>query len=238
MPHAENPSAEYTEIAEKIRSGEFFRESRNMYDFTVHDPMVERYLYLLISGLAAAILIVAIIAVNGLYPLKGSVPFIVSSNNIVEDRPNIHSLIAKKGESPSAAVLRFVAQNYVKLREEYDINTFDRNVNGVQSQSSPELFQEYQQQSAPSNPESPIAQYQRHSRRTVNVLYTRQTGADSMEVTFEATVISKTEVKKSHWQANMTFNYTGIALDETTGKVKPFTFVVTGYKVKRLQDIK
>jgi type IV secretory pathway component VirB8 len=234
----EKPSEESTEVAEKIRSGEFFREMHAMYDFSIHDPMVERYVYLLISLLAGLIFLVSVVAVNGLYPLKVSIPFIVSSNDIVEDRPHIRSLITQKGESVSTAVLRFVAQNYVMIREEYDINTFDRDVNGVKSQSSPQTFEEYQRLSDPGNPESPIAQYQRHSKRKVEVLFTRQTGDNSMEVTFEATVIGKTDIKKSNWQANMTFNYSGIALDQSTGKVKPFTFTVTGYKVKRLQDVK
>jgi type IV secretion system protein VirB8 len=238
MALREDHSEEHSEVAEKIRSGEFFRESRAMYDFSVHDPMVERYLYVIISVLAGVIFFISISAVHGLYPLKTSVPFIVNSNNIVEDRPNIRTLITQKGEDASTALLRFVVQNYVTLREEYDINIIDRDANGIKAQSNEATFAEYQKLTDPANPESPIAQYQRHSTRKITVLFTRQLSPTTMEVTFEAAVISKDEIKKSNWQANITFNYSGIALDENTGKTKPFTFVVTSYKVKRLQDIK
>jgi type IV secretion system protein VirB8 len=234
----QKPTDEHTEVAEKIRSGEYFREARAMYDFAVHDPMAERYFYVLVCALAGIIFLASIVAVNGLYPLKRSVPFIVNSMNITEDYPNIRTLISQKDETASTAVLRFVIKNYVVLHEEYDINTFDRNGNGVKSQSTEAVFAEYQRLTNPTNPESPIALYQRHSRRSINVLSTRQTGNDSIEAVFEATVIGKNEVKKSRWQANITFNYSGVALDESTGKVKPFTFTVTGYKVKRLQDVK
>jgi type IV secretion system protein VirB8 len=234
MPPVQKPSSEYTEVAEKIRSGEFFRESRAMYDFTVHNPMAERYFYVLVCALAGIIFLASIVAVNGLYPLKRAVPFIVSSTNIAEDFPNIHTLTAQKNEDPSGAVLRFVIKNYVLLRESYDINTFDRNTNGIKSQSSEQVFAEYQRLTSPTNPESPIALYQRHSRRVVTVLSTRQLNETTIEATFEATVIGKTDVKKSAWQANITFNYSGIALDESTGRVKPFTFTVTSYKAKRL----
>src|SRR5436190_934868 len=91
---------EQMEIAEKIRSGEFFQESREMYDVAIHDPMAERYLYLLITSFSALIFLIAFIAVRGLYPLQVTVPFIVSSNNLVDELPNIHSLITYKGEDP------------------------------------------------------------------------------------------------------------------------------------------
>jgi len=238
MSAVKEDSAELHEVADKIRRGEFFRESRAMYDFTVHDPMIERYLYVLISVLAGIILFISVIAVKGLYPLTSSIPFIVSSSNIVEDQPSIRPLLAQKGESVSFAVLRYVVQNYVTLREEYDINTFDRDANGVKSQSSEDVAYEYERLSNPSNPESPIAQYQRHSKRKIAVLFTNQLTPDNMEIMFEATIIGKNEIKKSHWQANIAFQYSGIALDEETGKTKPFNFVVTQYTVKRLQDIK
>jgi type IV secretion system protein VirB8 len=238
MQPVQKPSDEHIEIGEKIRSGEFFRESRLMYDFAVHDPMAERYFYLLVSVLSGFVLLAGIIAVNGLYPLKHSMPFIVSSTNITDEYPSIHSLLTIKNESASAAVLRFVIQNYVTLREEYDIDKFDRNTSGIKSQSTPQVFEEYQRLTSPTTPESPITLYQRHSKRNIQVLSTRQLSDSTMEATFEATVISKTDVKKSSWQANITFNYSGIALDESTGKVIPFTFTVTGYKVKRLQDVK
>lgn len=234
----QKPSDEHIEVAEKIRSGEYFREARGMYDITVHDPMVERYYYLFVSALAGFIFFVSIIAVHGLYPLKRSIPFIVNTTNIAEDYPHIHSLLSRKGEDPNAALLQFLVKNYVTLREEYNIDTFDRNANGIKSQSTESLFAEYQNQTSPTNPDSPIALYQRHSRRTVSVFSARQMSDGSMEVTYEATVIGKLDAKKSMWQANMTFNYTGIALDESTGKVKPFTFTVTGYKAKRLQDVR
>lgn len=234
-----NIPEDHAEIAERIRSGEFFRESRTMYDFGVHDPMVERYLYVLITSIAILILMVAIFAARGLYPLQRSVPFIVSSNNVVEDLPLIKTIIAYKGESASDAVLRFVVENYVTLREEYNIENFDRGVNGIKSQSTADVFQEFQKQIDPRNPESPITLYQRHSRRTISILSSKLLPENAgMEVAFEATVESKTEIKKSRWQADIAFNYTGVTIDQDTGQVTPPEFIVTQYRVKRPQDIK
>lgn len=233
------PPEDYTAIAEKIRSGEFFRESRRMYDIDVHDPMTERYLYLLITAVSGLIFFIAILATNRFYPLQRSVPFIVSTQNIADDIPVIRSLLTYKGEDASNALLRFIVQNYVTLRESYDIDSFDRNVSGIKSQSTEEVLKEFQHQVDPRNPESPITLYQRHSTRRVVVVSSKWIGGENptIEVTYEAIVEGRGEIKKSRWLANISFNYSGIALDEKE-QVKPVTFMVTEYRTKRLQDIK
>ena len=59
-----------------------------------------------------------------------------------------------------------------------------------------------------------------------------------MEVLIEASVDSRTDVKKSHWRVNMSFNYSGVELDDKSDTMKPMNFIVTAYHSKRLQDIK
>lgn len=230
---------EQQRIAEKVKSGEYFREARGMYDTSVHDPMAERYLYVFITALSIITLLIALYASHALYPLNTSVPFIVSSNNIVDDLPRIRSLLAYKGEKPNDAIQRFMVTNYVLFREEYDIDTFDRNISGIKLQSAEPLVKEFMQQIDPRNPESPITLYQRHSTRRVAISSSRLLGdGNEMEVYYIATVEGKGEVKKSRWKANVTFKYSGIALDEETGKVVPMKFLVTQYRTKRIQDIK
>ncbi len=238
MPSAE----EQMLIAEKVRSGEYFREARSMYDLSVHDPMADRYLYVFVTALSLLIFLIAFIAAQELYPLQRSIPFIVKTDDIVDELPRIHNLITKSGESPSDAVLRFLVDNYVIFREEYDIDHLDRDMSGVAGQSTPALFKLYQRAINPSNPESPIALYQRHSRRIITIESERRQPDDpsAMRVIYEATVDTyadtRIDIKKSRWQADIAFNYGGVALDEKTGKVKPLQFVVTRYRNKRIQD--
>jgi len=236
-PYVAQRVKNYLGIAEKVRTGEYFREARSMYDLGVHDPMAERYIYVFVTFIAFTILVISLLGVQSLYPLNTEVQLIVSTRDPYEDLPHIQSLQISKNEDPSEALLRFLTKHYVVVREEYDIQTFDRDVNGVKSQSSDAVTKEFQQFIDPRNPESPITQYQRHSRRRITILSTRRLPPDSMEVLFEATVDSKNDIKKSHWRANLSFQYSGVELDEKTGKVKPFAFVVTSYHSKRLQDV-
>jgi type IV secretory pathway component VirB8 len=176
--------------------------------------------------------------VQGLYPLQTPIPFIVSSTNIVEDIPHIHTLLTNKDDNPSDALLGFLVQNYIGLAEDYDIDTFDRNISGVKSQSSESVFKQFHASVEQRNPQSPVNLYQRHSTRKINVLKMNKLSESSMQVIYEALVESKDDVKKSHWEANISFSYSGIALDEKTGRAKPVSFTVTQYRTKRLQDEK
>lgn len=231
--------ADYRAVADKVRTGEYFRESRSMYDTMVHDPMTDRYFFIFLTVLSLLGLIVAFIGMRMLYPLQVSVPFAYQAQNLAEDMPYIKTLLAHKGEDPGEALLRFLVQNYVVAREEYDIAAFDRDVSGVSAQSDKTVLNEYRHAVDPANPESPLALYQRHSKRRIDIISSRRLDGDfGMEVLYEATVISKTEAKKSRWQADIAFQYGGLALDEDTGKAKPIDFIVTDYRTKRLQDTK
>src|SRR5688572_4787695 len=121
-------SRAHLEIAKKVRTGEYFREARTMYDVLLHDLMAERYFYVFITGMALLSLAIAFFAVQSLYPLRTPVPFIVSTSDSVEDLPRIRTVIGIRGENPSDALARFLVQNYITFREEYDISSFDRNV--------------------------------------------------------------------------------------------------------------
>ena len=109
---------EYIEISEKVRSGEYFREVRRVIDSDLHDPMTDRYWYILLTIPSIIIVIIVIFALQSLYPLNPEVPFIYGINDIMEDSPHIKSLIEVSGEGADAALQRFVVSNYVKEREE------------------------------------------------------------------------------------------------------------------------
>lgn len=236
------PAEEQLIIAEKVRSGEYFREARQMYDLSVHDPMTDRYFYIFLTVLALIIFFIAFTAARGLYPLDSSLPFIVKTNDIVDDLPHIRPLITRSGESASDAVLHFLVSNYVTFYEEYDIEHLDRDMSGIGSQSVPPVFNAYKQLMNPANPNSPIALYQRHSRRviTIDSMRPQPDNSSVMQVFYTAEVDtygdSRIDIKKSRWEADIAFNYSGVALDKNTGKVNPLRFIVTQYHTKRVQD--
>jgi type IV secretion system protein VirB8 len=238
MKYQEPSPEEYLNIAEKVRSGEYFREAQAMYDVTVNDPMAERYFYIALTIVALITALAAFYAAQALYPLSRSTPFIYKANDPVEEVPHIRSLKEYQGQAPDEAVLHFMIANFVRLYEEYSIKTLDRSLSGIQSQASDKVFAAYQVLMNPNNPDSPVMRYQRHSIRTIQVVSVKNVEGtkDQCEAIFDAVEQGREEAKKTRFVANITFRYSGIQLDEGKNTIKPIEFQVTEYHTRRIQD--
>ncbi len=232
---------ESLEIADKVRSGEYFRDARTMADFDLHNPMSERYVYILITIFSLITFSFAIIAWQGLYPLKPQVPFIFITNDIVEDYPRIIALRSYTGEDNDTALRRYLIQNYVLLREEYDATLFDRNHSAVEVLSNKDVVKEYEDFIAPINPESPISLYQRHTTRRVAILSTKELKRPENDENYHIQVVYNSfllrddvEKEAGRYQVDVAFKYKNIKLDQSTGKIEPYGFIVTSYQIKKL----
>ncbi len=245
MDNNDQTPEDYIEIANKVRSGEYFRDARIMADIDIHSPMSERYLFILLTVFSLIITWVSITALEGLFPLKPRVPFIFITNDIVEDYPQIKSLVNYTREDPNIALQRFLVQHYIKLREEYNAKIFDRNHDAVLALSDKKAADEYESYILPTNPESPINLYQRNTERKINVIYIQliennKKDKDSdqeyyMSAIFEATLIKSEEEKSvTKHQVDIAFKYKDIKLDAVTGKIDPYGFIVTSYNTKNL----
>ena len=238
MKYVESTPEDYENIAEKVRSGEYFREARAMTDVLVNDSMAERYFYVFVTAVAFLTFMVAFFAMQSLYPLSRTVPFVYSLNDVLEDVPTIAPLRNSPHQSVDEAVLFFLAKNYIAQYEGYNITTIERNLSGVQHYSSPEVFANYQILLQTSNPESPVMKYQRHSVRNITILSLQmlESPANTLEAEYEASVENAEGAKKTRYRATLSYDYSGVELDEKTGTVKPVNFFVKTYSSKLIQD--
>ncbi len=245
MDNNDQTPEDYIEIANKVRSGEYFRDARAMADINIHNPMPERYLFILLTILSLVITYVSILALEGLIPLKPQVPFIFVTNDIVEDYPQIKPLVNYPRENPNIALQRFLVQHYIGLREEYNAKLFDRNHDAILILSDKKTADEYENYILPTNPESPVTLYQRNMERKINVIYTEFIDENKkdkseineyyMRVIFDATVIKGEDEKStSRHQVDIAFKYKDIKLDTATMKIDPYGFIVTSYNKKNL----
>lgn len=236
MKYSEPSPEEYMLIAEKVRSGEYFREARSMFDISVNDPMSERYFYVFVTSLALLTLLTAFYAMQSLYPLSRSVPFIYALNDVLEDVPSIEPLKSDPRQSVDEAVLFFMAKTYVNLYESYNINILERNYSGIEHYSVPEVFAAYQALLSISNPESPVMKYQRHSVRNITPVSVRQLPDSMVEVVYDASVDNADGSQKTRYRAIVGYTFSGVVFDEKADKVKPVSFQVTSYSSKIIQD--
>lgn len=231
---------EYIEIAEKIRSGEYFRDARMMADFDLHEPMTQRYWYVFVAVISVVITVVTYVALNGFYPLRPRVPYFFINDNIVDYAPRIEKLVNYHGENADVALRRYLVKHYVTLREEYNAITFDRNYNAVRVLSTKDTFDKYDSEVSPLNPNSPVSLYQRNTARKINILSTtvlsEPTNSNEkikdyrMLVMYEAVLDSEGIQKQATvHKVDVAFKYENIKLDEETGNIKPYGFIVTAY---------
>ncbi|MEQ1705351.1 MAG: VirB8/TrbF family protein [Rickettsiales bacterium] len=245
MEKNEQTPDEYVAIADKVRSGEYFRDARTMLNIDVHEPMADRYWYMFITALSLIITAMGVVAFMALFPLKINVPFIVTTNNIIDDYPKVRTLLNYVGENPDFALRRHLIQHYVKLREEYDARFFDRDHNAVLYLSRPDVLKEYEDFVSPLNPYGPVAMYQRNTQRKINIISTeelengneKENGRKlyNMQVKYESVLKrGEQQIKQEKYKVDIAFIYEDISLDKETGKVKPYGFIVTSYHIESL----
>lgn len=225
-------------LAEKIETGEYFREARRAYGDMYIEPLSDRYFLLVVMGFALVIMVIMLISWAMIYPLKPAVPFVYFSQDVTEELPRIKPLSNTLEEDPNLALKRYLVTQYVTLRENYNIDRLEENGRAVQQMSVPEVFDEWQKEMAPGNPESPIAQFQRHTIRKIRVTNVRFLDDGSADVEYNALMenVSSGDTKQIRMIANTAFRFTDVAVDQETGKATPLQFVVTGYHARRVQE--
>lgn len=237
MKYKEPTPDDYVHIAEKVRSGEYFREAKSMVDVSVNDPMAERYFYIFITVIALLTFVFAMFAMQSLYPLNRNVPFVYAINDVLEDMPSIAPLRSSPNESVDDAVLYFLGKTFVEHYESYNINKLSRNYGGVEHAATPEILGRYQVLMNTGNPESPVVKYERHTQRTIEpVMVQRMVSPENtLEVTYDAILSNSEASVKTRHNATLSYDYSGVEIDPETDMVTPVSFTVTRYSSK-IQD--
>lgn len=220
-------------IYSQVKSGEYFRESRKSYNILYIDTLADRYLYMLFAGLNTLCFFLSVIALTMLFPLNETVPFTYYAENIDEEVPILKPLKSSAEEPTNIAIKRFMAGQYVELRETYDIDRLERLALAVQNLTSEQEFAQWEQYMDPSSAESPVARYQRLAKRAINVRGVKLLPDNKAEVLFEAQVITENEVNTTNHLAFIDFDFKDVTIDQNTGETSPLSFVVKQYRTTR-----
>lgn len=223
------------EVRAGVESGEYFKEAMRWYSAIYHAPLAERCYFIVVMGLALANTIVALLALLALLPLSPAVPFTLITKDIVNEVPSIRG-VAEPGEPANPALMRYFVNEYVVLRESYDVDKLSRSVNAVRYQSDPSVFNTYRNYMSPGNPNSPITRFQRHTQREINIISTDISTLSSpytATVQFEALEKRGGQAFKSRFTATMAFRYQNLSVNQETYEVSPMAFQVVRYDVKQ-----
>lgn len=234
---------DYQQLAEIIEDGTYFIHARKWYDSIYIGPISERIYFIVITCISGVIFVTAVLALLYLLPIKPRIPFVYRAQDMVGEIPSM--IRFKDPDEPSdPALIKYYLGTYVRMRESYSEDAFLVNRSFMKYYSDGAAFGEYNKQTHPSNPRSPIRRYGKYADVKVtlaSVTYERSfSGPSRGTVNFSTEMISAEAKKKTDWTASIGFYYTNLVerdvIDERTGEItldfdEP-TFQVMSYDIR------
>jgi type IV secretory pathway component VirB8 len=219
------------QIAEMVRSGEYFEQSRQWYRTIYIGPLSERTFFLLISLMAGLVAFFAFVAILAFLPVTDRPPLLVATDRIDETVPHLQEL-QPKGMPINTALMRFFAKTYVERREGYSADSYARDYYFIKAQSDPIAFKDYLASYGSTNPQSPAAILGRQGKRRVTIeSIDIRSGSDPKTATvqFSTDVEGTSNPTHAEWTAVLQFYYTDLV-------VTPVRDLQTNQEIFKTQD--
>jgi len=248
-------SQDRVEINQSIENGSYFKQAREWHYAIYCSALAERSYLLILFFISCIIIFYTFKAINGILPLTTESPAVVSFHNTAGKEYTLIPLLNSNEtyHQTNTALLRFHISEYLNARENYNANNFEENFRRIVSLSSQKSFAEYENFINVNNPDSPIAMYERHTKRRVEItslqiessngapLDSPEYKPDRAKITFLAKITpTNAPTKEENWVAEMRFEYKNLIVEEADKatstdyfKVNPMEFFVTSYTSKR-----
>lgn len=242
-------------VKSDLDQGLYYKKAKEWYDELYHRPLYERTYFIVITFFSALTIWLSSQVYLSMFPLKPVVPYFINSTNIVDEYPTIKPLRDFPAEDINIAVGRFLVTNYVLAREsfQHDMTKLEWNFNRIRSTTATEEFTKYQRMVNPQNPASPFNKYGRDVRRDINVYDVRldlEAAVKKAKIRFTSTVVGGKEAETRNWEANITFSFPELRVNQTTNKVmqlnqktnqfdemREVAFEVSDYSVQELTGL-
>jgi type IV secretion system protein VirB8 len=239
---------EREKATELLKSGKYYHEAMKWYNFRYIMPKTQVACMAVCAIIALAFFMVSLISTINIFPLSYSQTFDVNRQISMTEGMTVRPIGDKK-EDPSFAYLKYMLNQYVKAREEYNPSKVDRNFNFVIELSDEIIFMDYLALSDKTqNPNHPVWQYGSQAIKEIFVTKTSLIDIDPKLKNFDPNKQHKATINfvssllfvdnlqtQEKNQANITFKLQPIILDQVTNEIKQLPkLVVTDYKTKRL----
>ncbi|MFM9889373.1 MAG: VirB8/TrbF family protein [Rickettsiales bacterium] len=145
------------QLAEMIRSGAYYKESRAWYAALYIGPISERSFFLLVAMLASFVALFGIIAMTSLLPLTSRPGIVIRSDRPDDVVPHVQR-IKPTGAPIEPAMERNLIALYVKMRESYEYSHYTSNYAFIVAHSDQPTAAYFAKQYSSTNPQSLAAQ--------------------------------------------------------------------------------
>jgi len=234
-------------IAKKIESGEYFSEGMNWFHTKFTRARTEFAYFFIVCVIAVMALLVGIAAFSEIFPLSPGKNFVLGREIGASEHLTIHS-ISNKGDTANDSVMKFMLSQYVQAREEYIEEKLDRNFRVVTSLSSNDVYSKFLDETSTSNPQNPVILYGKQATRDVRIdgikledslgkqAHDAQVARAIVNYTTILTFLNDNTTQIAPHEADITFQYTQITVDQKTGKISQRPQMqITDYKTIELK---
>jgi type IV secretory pathway component VirB8 len=237
--------SDHAEIAESVRSGAYFQQSRDWYRTIYIGPISERTFFLIIAILATTVAAGAILALMEFLPIVVHSPIVLANDHLEETVPSISPLRAE-GQKLNPALMNFFVSSYITSYEGYDATSYITSFNFVQAHSDATTFSNYAGIYGSNNPQSPAAILGTTGQREVTVdsiVINDKITPHTAQVHFTTELFGIPTANKTRWTATLQFYYSDLTVTEKispeTGKhfitTKAPQFQVVNYAVSQVR---
>lgn len=197
------------EIAESVRSGQYFNQAREWFQAVYIGPISERSFFLVVAVLAAFVAVCGVLSVFKMMPLTSRVAVIVYAPEDYSGKVQKIVPLGKHGDDVNTAMIHHLVSNYVSAREGYSARAMISNGMVVYANSNDAEYASYQAAADPQNPESYFAKLGQSVERLVKIKSV-SVGQDTAKVAFTVEYKGVEDNQKSRWTAKLNYTYTGV----------------------------
>jgi type IV secretory pathway component VirB8 len=207
---------EQQEIAKKMASGEYFRDARAWYSTLYISPVAERSAFLVLACLAGLVFFIGALSLMDLMPINERKRIIIPNQNMDNTSASVMRL-REQGTPLNLSLKKFLAANYVYMRESYRAADYQKHLAFIKEHSDPAAFNQYWAEAGTDNPRSYATLLGRIGERHVQITSVQINSKVEPHV---ATVQYVTDFKKvkggtqTAWTATLSFYYTKVSVRE------------------------
>ncbi|CAL7961529.1 type IV secretion system protein VirB8 [Alphaproteobacteria bacterium] len=208
------------------------RSLKTWYQEAYEAAIVQRNFFIIVAIASIVIVISAIFVIRYIKSTKSIEPFVIE----IERKtgvPTVVESVSAKDYTADESIKRYFIMQYIKAREEYFYQTFQRNFyTVVRVLSSPDVYYgDYRPKFSPSNPNSPSNIYGQNNIRVVNRKSIIFQSPQLAQVRLSAEVQGSLSTRNDK-VVLLAFDFQNIGMNDEERLINPLGFVVTMYKIE------
>lgn len=232
---------EREEIAEAIRSGQYFKEARAWYQAIYISPVSGRTMFMVIAVCAVLVALVAVAAVSSLLPISTNVPVLMMAPEKIDDVDLRAVPLNRPKREINQAMQEFFCAQFVRSYESWNPKTLQQQQLIINAHSNEKISNQYVSTVGQQIQENKYTEKSTREIQVISVNLISSPQGNSAIVKFKTTLKDgNPPYESSMWTAKLKYSYTPLQVAENNDTSKRAsslavtdpTFQVTEYAVE------